>query len=232
MGPRVSDTGRVRSAPKRWMSGAVVMALLGLAPSAAANPLSYHEHDGFLLRLSLGAGSMLLERDTTGQAVDFDGSSSIEGGAMFAEIVLATTVWPGVAIGGSLGNYVQASPVLKVDTDVPRELAEELTIVLLGPTVEYYPWPSDGWNLAFTLGRAAADVPASPGSPVEKLGGDGWGASLAAGHEWWVGDEWSAGVRATMMIANLDTETRSEGRLFAEDDLVAGAALVFTLVYQ
>ena len=35
-----------------------------------------------------------------------------------------------------------------------------------------------------------------------------------------------------MMLANLGTETRSEGRLLAEDDFVAGAALLFTLVYQ
>ena len=212
----------------------VACSILFGAPNALADLLSYHEHDGLMIRLSFGAGVMSLHRDTEGpaQMPDFVGASRIQGSAVMGELVAGATPWPGVVLGGALLNHVQGSPVLRVDPETANQLAEELNFTMLGPSLSYYPWPSMGWNLNLVLGRASAEVPASPGSPVEKLGGNGWGMSVAGGHDWWVGDEWSAGLRVRGTLAELGRSTREQDQLFSEQDVVGAIGLMFSLVYH
>jgi hypothetical protein len=180
----------------------------------AVDPETVRRHDGFFLRLGLGLG--YLAGDVTNHKYDSslatpDGQQptegSLEGVAQLGEFLLGGTVAPGLVLGGGVwGTNVFSPSYDGTGRDLAtKELGDSKTDLELtstsqiGPFIAFYPDPTAGAHavLAPTLAVALVggdrrdvkyDVPGADGV--------GWGLVLAAGYDFWIGEQWSLGALA------------------------------------
>jgi hypothetical protein len=159
---------------------------------------SYKVHNGFYLRGNVGLGSV---------GVDYGAAH----GASFdlaLDLMLGGMPSRGFALGGALLTDTMLS------ADLGAEIGDSnVTVGLLGPFVDGYPDPMDGWHLGAAAGLA--------GNSVQDLGSGtfiGFGGAAFAGYDFWVGDEWSMGALVRVMATrtwdseggnDLDGSTRS-----------------------
>lgn len=191
-----------------------------------------HLHDGFYLRLSLGAGLMLLDRSAEtsapSSAREF-ADSRVSGPTIPTEISIGGTPLPGLVVAGSLLSHNHPGPDLERDDGMKLDLGDRnMVFMLLGGTVDYYPRPSRGLHVGGTLGILYGVGP-SP-SVFGQIGGLGPGLSGFVGHDFWLTEDWSAGPVARIMTAYL-TADHQEGNLEAsEDSLFLAISVMISLV--
>jgi hypothetical protein len=145
-------------------------------------PRTYHVHDGFYLRASIGLGALSLKYDP--DPVE----TSASGGALAFDLMIGGSPSPGLAIGGALIGDVGRSLTLESGG---RELGDVNAVTsLVGPFIDGFPDAKGGWHLGGMLGFAAqqVDAPGSDAQTTNGVGGAAWG-----GFDAWVGDEWSVG---------------------------------------
>jgi hypothetical protein len=178
------------------------IAFLALSPlTAAAEPRT---HDGFYVRFGVGPGYAVGTLAATGGDDDSTGIN------VSTQIAVGWTVRPGLVIGGATFPMVVPSP------SYDGMDAGGQHVSATGPFVDWYPDPRKGLHfqggLLFALGYL-------DGGDRDAHVGAGYGATLGAGYDLFVTDEWSIGViaRATAY------------RLYGVDDsirLVSPALLV------
>ena len=177
-------------------------------PVAAADPTA-RRHDGFYLRLGLGAGLMR-------SVVDFEdvsGTSEVKargGGAGF-EFAMGGTVAPGLVIGG--GIYTVSASGITWESDQVADWTDsdddsfkggDGAIGLLGVMLDFYPNPRGGFHIqgGLGLGTIALDNDDDDDFPGENWEGGGGGLMLGAGYEFWISDQWSlGGVGRVLMVS-------------------------------
>jgi hypothetical protein len=193
---------------------------------AAPDPTG-RRHDGFYLRLGLGAGLVRSE-------IDFDtGTISEEvragGGGVALEIALGGTVAPGLVIGGGIYSVSVArinwrSPAVRERSDDGGDEIDggEGGLSVLGVMIDYYPNPRGGFHVQGALGIGALAFQNDEDSnfPGEDWEGGGGGLMLGAGYEFWVSDQWSLGgiARVLAMSGKLrgsESERNYDSRAFA-----------------
>jgi hypothetical protein len=168
-------------------SGRLTIDLGTPAPEPAAGR-SYHMHDGFYLRGGFGFGSLGASYDDAGaNNIDLSGS----GFALGLDVMVGGSPSRGVAVGGALltnGAFSAAFDRGGVDAG-----DRSLGFVLLGPFLDGFPNPRGGWHLGAALGLALVQIEDSAATPTltntRGFGGAGW-----FGYDWWVADEFSAGL--------------------------------------
>ena len=145
------------------------------------------EHDGFYLRLALGAGTGTVEfGDAPPQLGD-----AMEGTG-WLDVMIGGTPGRGLVVGGGMwaGGF---------DTSEWRgENNERGSVVMfaMGPFIDYFPDPSGGFHFGGTVALGVLSVDAEPFSnPDERTAADG---ALGAwmGYDFWVSREISLGVEA------------------------------------
>jgi hypothetical protein len=84
-------------------------------------------------------------------------------------------------------------PKIDVRTD-EGTLEGESGFGLIGPFLDWYPNPSAGFHVVFALGVARGYLELE--TPLEEVrtDGAGFGASLGAGHEWFLSNDFSLGA--------------------------------------
>lgn len=144
---------------------------------------SYHVHDGFYLRMSIGLGGMDVHYDPEPS----DGSAA--GGGLAFDLLIGGSPSRGMAIGAAIIDDIGRSLTLEADG---REVGDiHATSVLVGPFIDGFPNPKGGWHLGGMVGFATQQFDAPRANDVQSttgVGGAAWG-----GYDAWVGDEWSVG---------------------------------------
>ncbi|HET9953521.1 MAG TPA: hypothetical protein VFQ61_03405 [Polyangiaceae bacterium] len=171
-------------------------------PVPAPDP-SVRRHDGFYLRLGLGAGTIAARIDSPAPY----GKLNASGGGVGLEIALGGTVAEGLVIGGGL--YVQAASQVRWKGDGLRSFTEGRTsltgqeggVSVLGVLVDYYPNPRDGFHVQGALGIGSLNFGRDSNRvPSEDWTGGGGGLMLGAGYEFWVAPQWSLGGLGRLLM--------------------------------
>lgn len=175
---------------------------------------SYHMHDGFYARAVAGIGWVGSDWAPKG-----DVSPSIDAGgtALSLDLLVGGSPSRGVAVGGALLTHLMLS------TDITAGGQDfssgDMNLFLLGPFIDGFPSPSQGWHLGGTVGLVRAELETTESLDTWGLGGAAW-----AGYDAWVGDEWSVGGLARFML------TRTSGEDSTATD-VSATATTFTLSF-
>ncbi len=178
----------------------------------------FHQHEGFYVRVSGGLGS-LLSANVDGGA----GELSTGGLTLNYDLLIGGGPAPGFTIGGGVLGGVQLSG----DWETTGGLSSgsgNLSTLIIGPFADGYPEPKGGWHMGGLggLARVALDTP-GPGGDSSALG---FGGAFWAGHDVWVGPEWSVGG-----LLRLDALRATN----SDDDLTVtevGLTLSFSVLYN
>jgi hypothetical protein len=181
-----------------------------------------HRHDGFFLRLTLGAGGGAVGLDAKNNASD----TSIAGGGWASSLDIGASNGDNLAIFGRLREASLADPGVYVDGDKIGDAdATVITQGMVGGGISYFIMP-----LNMYLGAAIGFAVISgryerPGRATRKYNGDvGFGFDAEIGKEWWVADDWGIGIAARLSIAEVP------GGDSAPPDANLGAAFVSVLL--
>jgi hypothetical protein len=175
------------------------------APSV---PRSYHMHDGFYARGSIGFGSLGVSFDDGDPSGD---NLSGSGPSLGFDLMFGGSPSPGIAIGGGLLTQGAFSVNFERNGyDVDRSVS----MALIGPFIDGFPNANKGWHFGGLVGLAAVNVEDDNDDGLSKTGG--FGGSVFLGYDFWVADEWSVGplVRFTGALTkdddgNVDAQTFS-----------------------
>lgn len=172
-----------QSAPPEAPRGRIDLTTPPPPPSVAR---SYHVHDGFYARASVGFGSLGASFDDDhASGRDLDGS----GFSMGADLMLGGSPSPGFALGGAL--LAQGAFSARFERGSAFAEDRSLSLLLIGPFVDGFPMPSKGWHVGGMVGLAALTIEDSSSDGVSQT--SGFGGSAWLGHDFWVADEWSMG---------------------------------------
>jgi hypothetical protein len=144
-------------------------------------------HDGFYLRLALGAGTGTTEfGDAPGEL-----SYAIETTG-WLDVMMGGTPGPGLAVGGGMwmGGF---------DTSEWRgENSDRGTVAIfaMGPFVDYFPDPREGFHFGATVGLGGLSIDAEPFSNSNERTATGGALGAWIGYDFWVSREFSAGLAA------------------------------------
>lgn len=182
-----------------------------------------HVHDGFYLRLGIGAGYLLSDTEVTASGYEGEITFKTTGLGAATELALGGTVAPGLVIGvGSYGGV--AFSAKGEDFDWDGESIDDLegewdsiTVNVTGPFLDYYFDPSGGLHLQLAVGLgtlAVSDGELKQGEFTDDLDeedGSGLGAMVGFGFETWVGEQWSVGGLARVLYAKPTVEADVPG---------------------
>jgi hypothetical protein len=198
------------------------------APQPPKEDPTAHRHDGFYLRLGLGAGYGRATSSGTlyGQSVKM----TYKGWGPAYELLIGGTVATGFVVGGGFVGQDIKDPTLSLEmngTSLDALLGSQdltvhgsLGVGALGPFVDWFPDERGGLHVGAMLGLALLGLP----------GDQGFAGSLWGGYDVWVGNQWSLGAqaRAAAVRANRTLEG-FDGRL---SDTAVTYELLFTALYH
>lgn len=171
-----------------------------LPPPAKKPDTSVHNHDGFYLRMGLGAGYGRVVAEGTG-ASNLEATYTGFGPAL--ELLIGGTLGSGVVIGGGVVGQDVSEPDLTVETgDVSVDGTvenETLGIMAVGVFLDWFPDPKGGAHVGFLVGPAEVGLQDETGQSSE-----GVGASLFGGYDFWVGSQWSLGLEGRFLVASTE----------------------------
>jgi hypothetical protein len=155
-------------------------------PPAPLEPRTRHYHDGFYLRLSTGPA---LEGVSSSSG---DSKVSTFGGGFAFDILMGGTPAPGLVVGGGLVTQAAPDPGQTASGPSLPGLGQQATggvgLVLLGPMIDVFPNPNQGFHMGALLGLAGIGLKGND----DKLSG-GVGVSAWLGYGDWVAADWSLG---------------------------------------
>ena len=181
-----------------------------------------HLHDGFFLRMSIGGG--WLKNKITGEIAGYDLELTVSSGTVPIEILIGGSPVPGFVIGGGLWADPLLSPKVESDYFDDAELEDTSTqFSRLGLFFDYYPIPQDGLNLQLSVAYAAFSV---RDDTTDRLLANAKGVSVGGGvgYEWWIGNQWSAGVMGRFDYASLKAHSEQHSLVYP--------AVVMTFTYH
>jgi hypothetical protein len=145
---------------------------------------TYHQHEGFYLRLGGGFGYLAANAET--DTVDLESS----GLTLDFEALVGGSPGPGFAIGGGILGSLQLSGDWESD-DFAGSTSGDLTSFIIGAFADGFPDPKKGWHVGGLVGLASVSVDppgGDDGSDALGFGGAAW-----VGYDAWVAPEWSIG---------------------------------------
>jgi hypothetical protein len=100
-----------------------------------------------------------------------------------------------VPSGGATWVAVNGAGVPSAD-----KTSASVTLSMIGPFVDWYFWPTDGWHAEAAPCFASLTVNRQ-NDPKTFASGSGFGFVVGGGYEWWIGEQWSLGVLARVQVA-------------------------------
>ncbi|MCC6213598.1 MAG: hypothetical protein IT376_01930 [Polyangiaceae bacterium] len=180
------------------------------------------EHDGFYLRVGLGAATHAFTLKTE-RTKAFGQKWTARGGGAAMEFAMGGTVGSGFVIGGGIYGTSTGRPSYEVETggaSVQRD-GSDFVVSGVGPFVDWYFDAKAGGHVQLALtvgGLSLAGLPAGivdsadpEVEPDEAVQGSGWSVVLGGGYEFWIGEQWSLGPLLRFQY--------SEGSLVETSDL-------------
>jgi hypothetical protein len=203
--PKINLTGQKRP-----------MIDLTTPPPSAPEGRTYHEHEGFSLRLDVGIGALLSASSTAEGLPDAN-----TGGLTFDyDLQIGGAPSPGIVLGGALTGKLQLSGDWEVDDFEVG--GGNLNTIVIGPFFDGYPNPHGNLHFGGTVGFARLGADTGAGS--DSLSALGVGGAFWAGSGVWVAPDWSIGgaLRLDAAWGKDDDTTLS----------AVGMSLMFSLLYN
>jgi hypothetical protein len=170
---------------------------LSTPPPSPSTPRTYHMHDGFYTRASLGFSVL-------GAGFD-DGhpsGESLSGWGVGAklDIMVGGSPAPGVALGGAISAGGGAVEFERFGVNQDRGMS----VFTVGPFVDAFFSANDGWHMGAMLAYARANVEKDTGDQSHS---NGFGGSIWFGNDFWVADDWSFGPLLSVSGSLTDEST-------------------------
>ncbi|MEO8183493.1 MAG: hypothetical protein ABI895_32065 [Deltaproteobacteria bacterium] len=193
--------------------------MIDLATPTPAGPVgrTFHEHDGFTLRINAGLGTLLSAKASG------DVGPSVETGGLTLsyDLLIGGAPSPGFTLGGALSGAMQLSGDWELDSGL-KVASGNLNTIVIGPFAEGYPDPHGNLHFGGMLGLARLGADTS--GPGDNLSAIGVGGAFWAGTGVWVAPDWSVGG-----LIRLDAAT-------GKDDDVSvtsvGLSVMFSVLYN
>lgn len=189
-------------------------------PPRPPQPTGVNTHDGFYLRLAFGLG--FFNDSITSETFDGDIDFTIRGFTTASEFMLGGTVARGLVLGGGFLSGLVPAPEAEVG-GISGDLDTSLFFFMLGPFIDYYFDPNEGFHLQVLVGVAALSA---DDEDIDVAVGGGFGIGL--GHEWWVADQWSIGILGRLAFASM----KIDDSFLEEQHRAVQAAALFTATYH
>ncbi len=185
---------------------------------------TYHNHDGFYLRMSggLALGRTVFATDSAAEP-DYE----LGGGGFALDLLVGGSPSPGVAIGGGLLLAGMTAPDIEIGGRTV-DVATGTGHALLGPFIDGFPQPHGGFHIGGLLGLARTNIDREDESDADRYEGGGVGAAAWIGYGWWVGPDWSLGG----MLRFAGSITRQERQDLTRQASTYDLALLFTALYH
>jgi len=163
----------------------------------APPPQGHREHDGFYFSVGLGLSYV----------ADWVGSNNfndatLSGAGVADKIAIGGTPARGFVLGAAAEDDTAFGPSLRIDGSKRSDGPRTFTLSRLGIFGDYYFDPSKGLHLQALLGLSVLTADDSKDLPV------GFAASLAFGHDWWVGPQSSVGILGRLVYSSLFYDPR------------------------
>lgn len=179
-------------------------------------------HDGFFARSEAGLALLEASVSDSGQ---HPRRSRIRAIGQSAAISIGATPASGLVVGLSIWTAIlDPSFVEDGRTVVPDDNSVKLTLLRVGPMLDWYPNPRRGYHVFGSTGFAVQIEHDTKGNPIYPVP-LGVTASTGTGYEWFVSDELSLGLLGRFAFGWL-THTPSstpERMLFVSPELALGA---------
>lgn len=147
----------------------------------------------------------------------------MRGVAIPLEIMLGGAIVPGLVLGAGIWATPLTHPKMEYQGETGDITGYRVQFSRLGPFVDYYPNPSDGFHIlgelaysAFSITEDKTDVLVANVKGIAVTGG--------AGYEWWIGAQWSMGIMGKFSYAHLSGD--------GETHTLIAPVLVGTATYQ
>jgi hypothetical protein len=211
---------------RRWLLCSLVgLCLVVRAQESWAQQFNPQEHgvrmhDGFYFRWALGPGYVFDGVDS-----NIVGDASIAGFGVADELLFGGTPAPGLVVGGGTHGATAIAPSLEIEGE-SAEAPRLLQLSSLGAFADYYFHPHAGWHAQVFIGLSvlAADNSAVDENPF------GVTFAIAGGHEWWIGEQWGAGVLLRLLYSTMAFDDSAGG--VEEHHSVIAPAIMGSLTYH
>lgn len=162
-------------------------------------------HDGFFLRSSPG---LALFAATVTDAGTLPRRSRVEGLGLSSALSIGATPMPGLVLGGTLWTvnlfprFVEDGVMVTPDDD-----SVKLTVLRIGPFVDWYPNAKDGFHTSFSptwMFQIERDPKGEPIKPIPM----GPSLTLHTGYEWFLSSQFSLGALAGISFGQLSRQVQ------------------------
>jgi len=163
-----------------------LISILGLAVLAGtATAGQPRTHDGFLLRLSAGAGGAKTSEDFASSSLEISGAA---GDVNFA---VGGMIAPNFAIHGTIFGWSLTDPEVELTGHVSGELNGDLSMSAIGAGFTYYFMPANLYiSPSVGVGTLTLDI-----DGLDDIESDpGLALDFTLGKEWWVSNSWGLGI--------------------------------------
>lgn len=152
-----------------------------------------HNHDGFYLRFALGVGYAFDSLHGTDSSGSDMGGIGIRSVCVPFDIAIGGAVGP-VVVGGLMSAAFLTGPTYSNASSYERANYQH-GYIFVGPFVDYYLNPHLGTHLGAAIGIGGPTVSPPSGEDQGNTNNDpGFGATLMAGHDFWISNQWSLGA--------------------------------------
>jgi hypothetical protein len=192
-------------------------------PPPPAKDTGKHTHDGFYLRMSLGAGAV----DSTWETEAATPNAKIGGAGVALDLLIGGTPTPGLVIGGGFVLNSVQKPTVEPDGGSSEEIEGQLGVGQLGVFIDGFFDPTGGFHVGGMLGFASYNVQFDD-EDVENIEQGGGGVALWVGYDAWVGSEWSIGG----VLRLTGQSTADERGDFKEQASAGTVSILFTALFH
>lgn len=184
-----------------------------------------HLHDGFYLRMALGAGWLGMRLDSPSE-VDLRGS----GGSL--DLLLGGTPIDGLVIGGGIFSASATDPRME-SGGKSSELAGQTSAVVVGPFVDGFFDAAGGLHVGGAIGLSALTVKPDDGdSGFDEEPYNGAGVALFAGYDAWVSANWSLGGYLRFIAARGQRDLEAQNGTVRESARAYAFSILFSALYH
>ncbi len=191
----LADDAPLRVAnPERPLDPPAPTISLSTAPVEASVPRTFHLHEGFYLRASIGFGDYRASfSDGSGSSRDF----GEHGHSMALDFLIGGSPSPGLSIGGG----VLVEPLFGADYDRHGYGAGSHGgfSALVGPFIDGFPSATRGFHLGGLIGLAAQSFQNLNTGSGDRSRAAGIGGAAWFGYDFWVSGEWALGPQLRLM---------------------------------
>ena len=189
---------------------------------------TYHNHDGFYLRMAIGGGGLwqTLSSEQNGVA-----DAKVRGGGGAIDLLIGGTPVDGLVIGGAIFTQTTNKPDLEVNGQT-RSVNGNASLVLIGPFIDGFFDPHGGFHVGGALGLTGFNFKDDDDKNADNTGYGGGGAVLFGGYDAWISSDWSLGGYLKFMAASGQRNVDVAGQTYKQQASGYAFSVMFTALYH